>query len=159
MADLPGPSSRGPFRTIRIDMTPMVDLAFLLLTFFILTTTMLRPNALQLNMPVPGAHGTAPDAITVLLSHDAVHWYAGKLGPRDPAPQRVTMAGLREALLAHRKAHPDAVCIVRSAQNVRYSTVITVLDELEITGIGRYTITAELLPEERLRLPLLAAAP
>ncbi|MFM7079991.1 MAG: ExbD/TolR family protein, partial [Bacteroidota bacterium] len=38
--------------TTHIDMTPMVDLAFLLLTFFMLTTTFSKPKTMEVNMPV-----------------------------------------------------------------------------------------------------------
>ena len=69
-----------------IDMTPMVDLAFLLLTFFILTTTMYKPSTLQLTFPVPNPDKEKPprvaNAITLLLTkNDAIFYYRGGLEP------------------------------------------------------------------------------
>ena len=70
-----------------IDMTPMVDLAFLLLTFFILTTTMYKPSTLQLTFPVPNPDPTVKppkveNAITLLLTKkDAIFYYRGGLEP------------------------------------------------------------------------------
>ncbi len=73
-----------------IDMTPMVDLAFLLLTFFILTTTMYKPSTLQMTYPVPPPPGAPPppptkldNAITLLLTKkDAIYYYYGQFyGP------------------------------------------------------------------------------
>ena len=70
-----------------IDMTPMVDLAFLLLTFFILTTTMYKPSTLQLTFPVPNPDPTVrppkvENAITLLLTKkDAIFYYRGGLEP------------------------------------------------------------------------------
>ena len=61
-------------------MTPMVDLAFLLLTFFILTTTMYRPSSLQMTFPVPDENAVKNEtklsnAITLLLTgNDAVSY-------------------------------------------------------------------------------------
>lgn len=69
-----------------IDMTPMVDLAFLLLTFFILTTTMYKPSTLQMTYPVP-PDPTQPkppptelsNAITLLLTKkDQIFYYFGE---------------------------------------------------------------------------------
>lgn len=70
-----------------IDMTPMVDLAFLLLTFFILTTTMYKPSTLQLTFPVPNPDPNikppkVENAITLLLTKkDAIFYYRGGLEP------------------------------------------------------------------------------
>ena len=70
----------------RVDMTPMVDLAFLLLTFFILTTTMYKPSSLQMTYPVPpDPNAPAPpptqlsNAITLLLTkNDQIYYYLGE---------------------------------------------------------------------------------
>lgn len=69
-----------------IDMTPMVDLGFLLLTFFILTTTMYKPSSLQMTYPVPpDPDAPAPpptqlsNAITLLLTkNDQIFYYLGE---------------------------------------------------------------------------------
>ncbi len=69
-----------------IDMTPMVDLAFLLLTFFILTTTMYKPSTLQMTYPVPPPPNEPPppktelsNAVTLLLTKkDQIFYYYGQ---------------------------------------------------------------------------------
>ena len=189
MADVQGdrPSSaRTVRRNVRIDMTPMVDLAFLLLTFFILTTSLLRPSALQLVMPPLDARGAPGYALNILLTRDAVYHYAGALDPGDDPPQRTDMRGLRKALLAHNRHTADTLalleealaahrittlafdtlrersmrgpgaglCVVRTGPEVPYRAVIALMDELEICGVGRYSITAGLLPAEELAVGL-----
>ena len=189
MADVQGdrPSSpRTVRKSVRIDMTPMVDLAFLLLTFFILTTSLLRPSALQLVMPPLDAHGSPGFALNILLTRDAVYHYAGALDPGDAPPQRTDMRGLRKALLAHnhhtadtlalldealaaRRITPVAfdtlrersmrgpgagLCVVRTGPDVPYRAVIALMDELEICGVGRYSISEGLLPAEELAIDL-----
>ena len=68
----------------RIDMTPMVDLAFLLLTFFILTTTMYKPSTLQITFPVPKPQDQQvktelSNAITLILTKkDQILYYWGQ---------------------------------------------------------------------------------
>jgi biopolymer transport protein ExbD len=173
--------AQGVRRNIRIDMTPMVDLAFLLLTFFILTTSLLRPSALQLVMPSADAKGSPGHALNVLLTRDAVYFYEGVPDHGDAAPQRTDMRHLRASFLAHNRHTADTLalleealaahritplahdtlreramhgpraglCAVRTAPDVPYRTVIALMDELDICGIGRYSITEGLLPGEQ----------
>ena len=74
-----------------IDMTPMVDLAFLLLTFFMLTTTFSRPKTMEINMPVKDAKQeeqqkvAASQTLSVLLTEkDRIIWYMGVDDPTKP---------------------------------------------------------------------------
>jgi biopolymer transport protein ExbD len=70
-------------RSIKIDMTPMVDLGFLLLTFFILTTTFNKPQAMEISMPVD-MKGTSylntENTLNIILSEDdKIFWFMGDL--------------------------------------------------------------------------------
>lgn len=68
----------------RIDMTPMVDLAFLLLTFFILTSTFNKPKAMEINYPAdPKDKDTKPPKINnaltfILTDNDGIYYYPGE---------------------------------------------------------------------------------
>src|SRR4051812_44848165 len=74
---------RGKKSSPRIDMTPMVDLGFLLITFFILTTTMNKPQAMELNMPDKTQDNQeqpvkASHSLTLILGKfDKVYWFTG----------------------------------------------------------------------------------
>lgn len=94
----------------RIDMTPMVDLGFLLLTFFILTTTFNKPQAMEINMPskektdkpnkVPADHTLN----IILTDKNVVYWYFGVADPSQPLPSltktNYSQNGIRKLLIA-----------------------------------------------------------
>lgn len=70
----------------RIDMTPMVDLGFLLLTFFVLTSTFAKPKVMSLTYPAKEDVITTPppkvkNGITFLISDDKVFYYKGQFYP------------------------------------------------------------------------------
>jgi len=90
-----------------IDMTPMVDLAFLLLTFFVLTSTFSKPQAIEINMPLDGV-GTIlgkDRAITILLAeNNAVYWYRGVpnlVNPPKLFKSNLSARGIRKVLLEY----------------------------------------------------------
>jgi biopolymer transport protein ExbD len=86
-----GGKKRAKKQSTRIDMTPMVDLAFLLLTFFVLTATFSKPKSMELTFPAPPPPDQKIDevknGITFLLSkNDRIFYYEGQFySPGDPA--------------------------------------------------------------------------
>ena len=68
-----------------IDMTPMVDLAFLLLTFFMLSTTFSKPKTMEINMPVKSDDSTkVNNAVTMLLTDkNRIFWYYNEFKPEE----------------------------------------------------------------------------
>ena len=100
----------------RIDLTPMVDLGFLLITFFIFTTTMSKPKTMEIMMPTEDSikkedQTKAKDycTMTILLSKEhRVYYYIGLADdPLAPPALEVTYFqnrnGIRDALIAHKK--------------------------------------------------------
>src|SRR4029079_13726717 len=66
--------------SLKIDMTPMVDLGFLLITFFVVTAQLTDPLAVKLNMPHDGPSTPTPESgtLTVLIGGDKIFYYHGK---------------------------------------------------------------------------------
>src|SRR5947207_1604387 len=78
-----GGKKRAKKQSTRIDMTPMVDLAFLLLTFFVLTSTFSKPKSMELTFPAPPPINQPPveikNGITFLLTKDdRIFYYEGQ---------------------------------------------------------------------------------
>ncbi|OFY86963.1 MAG: hypothetical protein A3F72_02045 [Bacteroidetes bacterium RIFCSPLOWO2_12_FULL_35_15] len=74
----------------RIDMTPMVDLAFLLLTFFVLTSTFSKPKTMEINFPAEPPPGVEPmkvnNALTFIMTIDnGIFYYDGEFYPEGNA--------------------------------------------------------------------------
>ena len=81
---------------VRIDMTPMVDIAFLLLTFFMLTTTMNKPQAMEINLPPGDAKVDVPSSnlLTLRVSEDgSIYWNIGT-----DKPEKVSSIDLKKVL-------------------------------------------------------------
>ena len=79
-----GGKKRAKKQSTRVDMTPMVDLAFLLLTFFVLTSTFSKPKSMELSLPADPPPGSPPPpdiklGVTYILTKDnKIYYYAGQ---------------------------------------------------------------------------------
>lgn len=108
-----GGKKRGKKMSTRVDFTPMVDLGFLLITFFMLTTSMNKPQTMEINMPVKdekvedGSKVKASQAVTVLLAkEDKIVYYFIDPVTGDPQTPQITnfgAGGIRATLLKENK--------------------------------------------------------
>lgn len=78
-----GGKKRAKKQSTRVDMTPMVDLAFLLLTFFVLTSTFSKPKSMELSLPAEPPPGPPPPPVKngvtyILTKDDRIFYYAGE---------------------------------------------------------------------------------
>jgi biopolymer transport protein ExbD len=145
-----GGKQRAKKASTKVDMTPMVDLGFLLLTFFILTTTFAKPQTMEINMPVKPATEEqqtplkASNALTLLLGeNDKIYWYAGLPdAPTAPGVQITdySAGGLRKILLDRTRTNPKLVVLIKPMEEARYKNLVDVLDEMNITDTGKYAI-------------------
>lgn len=106
-----------------IDMTPMVDLAFLLLTFFMLTTTFSKPKTMEVNMPVKTDNPEdqqkvgEDQTITILLgNNDRVVWYQGLDNPT-PMVTNLSATGLRKTLIEKNNRVYSKAVVLRDSLN------------------------------------------
>ena len=110
-----GGKKRGKKMSTRVDFTPMVDLGFLLITFFMLTTSMNKPQTMEINMPVKDeikeedkTKVKASQAMTVLLAKDdkVVYYFINpKTGePETPMITDYSKGGIRATLMKENNA-------------------------------------------------------
>ncbi|TDN40079.1 biopolymer transporter ExbD [Hymenobacter sp. UV11] len=147
-----GKKPRARKHSFRLDMTPMVDLAFLLLTFFMLTTTFAKPRVMQLTMPVKDHDNTTDvnrsQAMTIMLgAGHRVFYYFGLNAPHDPSvpvptlhPTDFSPKGIRQVLLARGRQQPAPVVLIATGPRAKYSDMVDVLDEMNITNQRKYAI-------------------
>lgn len=154
-------SKRRPLPQVHMDMTPLVDLGFLLLTFFILTTHLLDQRVMDLKMPLPGPAMKVNNTLTILLDGKGrAFGYQGAFDPAATTLQSLGGKALRNTLQAFRTMSTQAklppVCIVKANDNVRYGQVVDAVDELHYAGIERFSVQDSLFQEE---LALLSEMP
>ena len=147
-----GGKRRAKKMSTRVDMTPMVDLAFLLLTFFMLTTTFAKPNVMQLTMPVKDdkveSFVSNSRAMTIILGKGhKVHYYFGLYSPNDhsvPVPELKTTTfaanGIREAVLARQQRTPEPIILIKTTDDSKYQDMVDILDEMNITNQKKYAL-------------------
>ena len=140
--------------TIRVDLTPMVDLGFLLITFFVFTNTMARPTAMNLIMPNdkqgPGDVVCESCVLTLLLSgNNLVKYYEGMPGERTAVRQTsFKNQGIRDlivrkkALIRHiADSTKQLVLIIKSDTESTFQNFVDVIDEVAINNVRHYYLS------------------
>ncbi|MGN8071790.1 ExbD/TolR family protein [Mucilaginibacter sp. 22184] len=134
---------------LRVDVTAMVDLAFLLITFFIMTTTLAKPKAMDLAMPVGSGDAVpASRSLTVCLGkNNQLMYYQGELKKPliAPAITGFNKDGIRKVLfetakVIYNKTSKSMIVLVKPSDHSVYSNLVNVLDELTITNVPSYAI-------------------
>ena len=137
----------------RVDLTPMVDLGFLLITFFIFTTTMSEPTAMKLTIPDDKGDATPTKqggALTLIPSgNNVVYYYEGTLNEGDL--KHATFKELRDVIInkKQRTATDDLFVIIKPSRFSVYGDVINVLDEMTINDVKRYALVDMTEDEEK----------
>ncbi|WP_347159574.1 ExbD/TolR family protein [Pontibacter chitinilyticus] len=146
-----GGKKRAKKMSTKIDMTPMVDLAFLLLTFFMLTTTFSKPQTMEINMPVKPENEDeqialkASNAMTIVLGdNDKLFYYFG-LGDPAENPEVVetdySANGIRKVLTSPKvKGNEKMTVMIKPMDTSRYKNVVDILDELKITDTRKFAL-------------------
>ena len=143
---------KGKKLSTRVDLTPMVDLGFLLITFFIFTTTMSRPTAMKLALPKDVDEKDQmrePESavITILMGgRDRLYYYEGA----DPTAIKTSdFRGIRSVLL-DKKRRTDPTwfeVVLKPSPDATYRNTVNILDEMTINDIKHYALV-DITPDE-----------
>jgi hypothetical protein len=148
----------------RVDMTPMVDLGFLLITFFILTTTWSKAHVTKLNMPADGPASKVGNnaALTIVpIGGNRVFYYHGELADALlKGSYGTTGYGLnggigdiiREKQIAmdhsYKGGRKELMLLIKPSPEASYGNVVRLLDETTINAVSRYALV-DLTMEEK----------
>lgn len=147
---------KGKKLSTRVDLTPMVDLGFLLITFFIFTTTMSQPTAMKLILPdnkaKPEEQNKAKEsgALTIMLGKDNnVFYYEGILAPDGANFKSSNFKDIRDVIIQKKQNTDtaDLVVVLKPNDESTYKNVVDILDEMSINVIKRYALV-DISPQE-----------
>ena len=155
----------------KVDLTAMVDLAFLLITFFMLTTSLSKPKSMDLSLPdkedkPEDAKDVKVDenrTMTILIDGDnKLKWYMGILATPKAGPKSIAYGkdGLRKELLKRKqevidystakgKPKDGIIVIIKPSKKSNYRNLVDILDEMAISGVETYAIVNEITDEEK----------
>jgi biopolymer transport protein ExbD len=123
---------------VRVDMTPMVDVAFLLLIFFMVTTVFRRPLAMEMNLPEKDATVKVKESnvMTIYVNEDGSMVYdVGKRGLQ-PLP----WDQLRETVVLEHDYNPDLIILAKIDRKAKYDKMVNMLDTLDEARMNRFSI-------------------
>jgi biopolymer transport protein ExbD len=138
-------------KNTRVDLTPMVDLGFLLITFFVFTTTLSTPTVMKINMPFdkvkPGDNICESCVLTVFLEkNNLIRYYEGM--PESRPVLRETFfgdKGIRDIILQKKKAvkkvtgmADDFVLIIKPSDESSFQNFVDLLDEVTFNNVKHY---------------------
>jgi biopolymer transport protein ExbD len=157
-------------KSTKIDMTAMVDVAFLLLTFFILTTTLATPKAMELNKP-PKSDDPEENqkdvaeskVLTFILgADDKVHYYYGITEPTVKTTD-FSATGMRKIVTDHMNKNPnrcnlvdnapgcwDPIVVIKPNKSCKYKNMVDALDEMRISKVPKYALDEVRAPDSLL---------
>lgn len=155
-AIIPQPINRSKTKlhAIKVDMTPMVDLGFLLITFFIFTTSIAEPTVTKLSMPTqdgPPMPVNEKKLLTLLVDKGRVVTYEGswEKAIRNNMVQESTyhlqhgvgsLIRKKQASLEAVNERDDLMIAIKPVSSASYQDVMNALDEMQLNGVKRYGI-------------------
>ena len=140
---------------LKVDMTPMVDLGFLLISFFVITTELSRPKAMNLYMPYDGPATPTPESKTITFLTGAgnkLFYYYGEekdAGIMNPIIQTSWDENKGVGKIIREKqlllditngGRNEMVVIIKPGKESTYKNVVDMLDEMTIHGVTRYAV-------------------
>jgi biopolymer transport protein ExbD len=151
----------------RIDMTPMVDLGFLLITFFVLVTTFSKPSAMDLAIPAkPDPNDPKPPEVKesrvlqIALGEDnKLYWFRGVKDPKvevidfdQSSSIRPVIQDIQQKVKQKWGTLDTMLVLIKPMKKSNYKNMVDILDELAINKVKYYALMDFKLPEDSIVL-------
>ena len=134
-------------KIIRVDLTPMVDLGFLLITFFIITTTLQEQKQMKLLLPKDSTDSTLTGQETtltfILKANDSIAYYEGfakETMNRGFGSMRNIIQQKQTSLANNHISKNKLTIIIKPTAESSYKNFIDALDEISINDCKHYFI-------------------
>jgi len=135
-------------REVNVDMNPMVDLAFLLLTFFMLATTFNKPQAMELVVPAKPKESDQEKETPVkesktyslVLLEDKAYWYRGIT---DPSTEEISLeqSRIETVLRAAQESTEGMIVLIKPLETADYEDLVMIFDALNVVEAKRYALS------------------
>lgn len=150
----------------RVDLTAMVDLGFLLITFFMLTTTMNKPKAMDIVMPSKDKIKTdeipeveASKVLNLIIGKDdKLYWYEavdGGVPPQMEIADLTNPMDIEKLIIDKQKKvaakwgnSNEMIALIKTMPDAKYKNLVFILDEMPVTKTGKYAIVDLAKPEQ-----------
>ncbi len=128
---------------IRMDMTPMVDVAFLLLIFFMSTTQFKPPEVVAVNLPGSTAQLHVPETSTIIITinKDGRYFMSSE---RVADTVEIPKDQIEEAIMKWRADYPTSVIIVKGDKDVPFGLVNTLMTKLADAKANRFNLMTDI---------------
>jgi biopolymer transport protein ExbD len=137
--------------SLRVDLTPMVDLGFLLISFFVFTTTLAKPTAMNLIMPDDNSKDSSKAPVSktlnlILGASNRIYAYEGDdinhLENSDNQNTFIRSVILKKEyqLRQHYGSDSDMIVLIKPTNNATYENIINALDEMLISSVKTYVL-------------------
>ncbi len=121
----------------RVDLTPLVDVVMLLITFFMLTTVFTQPQTMEINLPPDEAQVEVGESSLLtlrVLTDGTIYWNMGI-----ETPQVIEFKALRSFLEERLQVNPKLITLLKVEREGTYSMMVDVMDELQLANITRFS--------------------
>lgn len=145
----------------KVDLTPMVDLGFLLITFFIFTAALQQPKAFKLFMPANNTStlpkmGGSKVLQVLLMDNNTIRYYFGN-NSKQYSETNFSTTGIRQIIQQKQRlvkakfgSITEMVMIIKPTTKSRYKNFVDIMDEVSINGVTRYVVTEASATEDNL---------
>jgi len=123
---------------VRMDMTPLVDVAFLLLTFFMMTTVFRKPSTMEINLPPNDAKVEIAESnlLTIRVDESKMIYYSFGID----IPKKMKFEDLKKFLIETSSQNPKLVVLLKIDRKGKFNYMVDVIDELNMAKLDRFSI-------------------